>query len=188
MDYLGYINAEGGPLLLMDSVLVPYWKGIEESDYNRACAIFDNNPEIQGAEIDIGPGRGVLWEMQGAGTADVFKHSESHICVTRIWPHDPKDSRAPQLIAEQPLRRDHHIGDLLVESGVLVILWAPENGSGIKLLPDAAVSRPTGDMAIDTAGLIVRVPRSSFSCFHDTVEVPAGVGRRLHLVSGCSRP
>jgi hypothetical protein len=182
-DFLGYIDAEGGPLLVADSSLVSYWKGIEGEDYARACALFDSNPETEGAEIDIGTGKGIVWEMQGAGTADVFKHSESHLCITRIWPHNLKDSRAPQLIAEQPFRSDRRIGNLLVESGVLVILWAPENGSSIRLLPDAAVSRPTGDMAIDTAGLVVRVSRSFFACFHDYVETSAGNGRRLHLIA-----
>jgi len=183
MDFLGYINAEGGPLLVMDSVFVPYWKGIEGEDYDRACAIFDNNPKSEGAEIDIGTGKGIVWEMQGAGTANVFKHSESHLCITRIWPHDPKDSSAPRLIADQQVRRDQYVGDLLIESGRLVILWATEDGSSIRLSSDADVSRPTGDMAIDTAGLVVRVSRSSFACFHDSVEVSAGVGRRLHLIA-----
>jgi hypothetical protein len=167
----------------MDSVLVPFWKGIEGDDYVRACAIFDDTPKTEGAEIDIGTGKGIIWEMQGAGTADVFMHSESHLCITRIWPHDSTDQSAPQYIADQPVRRDQYIGDLLVESGVLVILWAPEDGSSINLASNANVSRPTGEMAIDTAGLIVPVSRSSFACFHDCVEVPAGVGRRLHLIA-----
>lgn len=183
MDFLGYINAEGGPLLVADSVLVPYWKGIEGKDYDRACAIFDHCHETEGAEIDIGTGKGIVWEMQGAGTVDVFKHSETHLCISRIWPHDPKDSSAPQMIADQQLRCDQHIGNLLVESGRLVILWASEDGSSIGLTSDADVSRPTGDMAIDTAGLVVRVSRSSFACFHDSVEVSAGLGRRLHLIA-----
>jgi hypothetical protein len=75
------------------------------------------------------------------------------------------------------------LGDLLVESGVLVIFWAAENGSSIRFLPDAAISRPTGDMAIDTATLAVRVSSPLYSCFHDYIETPAGNGRRLHLVA-----
>jgi hypothetical protein len=184
MDHLGYINAEGGPLLVADSVLVPYWKGIEGPDYDRARAIFDDSPEIEGAAINIGPGRGLLWEMQGAGTADVFKNSESHICVTRIWPHDPRDSTAPQSIAGRPVGHEEYIGDLLVESGRLTILWAAEDGSRLGLPSDAVhVGRPTGDMAIDTAGLVMRVSRSHFACFHDYVETSVGNGRRLHLIA-----
>jgi hypothetical protein len=183
MDFLGCINAEGGPILVADSSLIPHWKGIEGEDYDRTSAIFDGNPELEGSVIDIGAGKAILWEMKGDGTADAYKHSESHFSITRIWPHDPADSAGPQLIADKPVNRDRYIGDLVVESGSFVILWAPENGTALRYSSETEVSRPIGGMAIDSAGLVVRVSHSSFACFHDSVETQAGIGRRLTLIA-----
>jgi len=81
MDVLGYINAEGGPLVVIDRALVPLWKGIGGEDYDRVCTIFNNNSELKGAEIGIGGGKRIVWEMKGAETADVLRHSQSHMCI-----------------------------------------------------------------------------------------------------------
>lgn len=188
MTYLGYINAEGGPLLVADGSRVSGWKGIEGADYDRACAIFDSDPALEGAEIDLGDGNGVLWEMQGPGTAFVYMLNESHYVIVRIWPRTPQESSAPQTIAEQPFERTARIGRLSIESGILAVFWAVEEGAGMNLRDGIAVGRPTGDLSIENAGLILRVPNSQFSCFYDNVDVPAGIGRRLHLVASQSMP
>lgn len=55
-----WIESTGGPLLLLEKELLPYWHGISRSsatmtDYDRACKIAD----FVGA-IKVGPGSGVI--------------------------------------------------------------------------------------------------------------------------------
>jgi len=38
-------------------------------------------------------------------------------------------------------------------------------------------------MALEDAGLVLRVTPKVFVCFHDQVETSVGIGRRLHLVA-----
>src|SRR5439155_2136638 len=85
MENIGVVNAEGGPLLLADFRFAQSWHGAEgdSSDYQRACDALDSEPRLEGIEIPISEGRGVLWEMEGAGTADIFRMSENHIAIVR---------------------------------------------------------------------------------------------------------
>jgi hypothetical protein len=43
MESLGYVNAEGGPLSIVDGVSAAAWDGADGSDYDLACALFDLN-------------------------------------------------------------------------------------------------------------------------------------------------
>jgi hypothetical protein len=183
MEMIGYVNAEGGPLLVADGLLLASWKGIEGPDYDRACAIFDSDPGLEGTQIEVGSGNAIIWEMKGAGTAFVFKLSEGHFCITRVWPRDPRDSNVPRMIAERPTGQMVNLGNLRVESGNLTVLWAAEQGVGMELPAHLDAGYPPVDMSIDTAGFIVRVPQTSFACFHDQIELSSGIGRRLHLMA-----
>jgi hypothetical protein len=66
----GIVNGEGGPLLLADRWTVAGWSGSDGdgTDYERACALLEGQPEAQDCVIAIDRGAGVIWEMQGAGT------------------------------------------------------------------------------------------------------------------------
>jgi hypothetical protein len=180
---LGYINAEGGPLLLIDGDLARHWNGVSGSDYHRACALFDANPALQGSEIIVDDGQAIVWEMSGPGTADVFRENESHLVVLRSWLNDPISSGAPRLIAKEPSKSMTEIGQLTVGSGILVILWATEDGGTLDLAASLASGRPVGDLSIEGAGLIFRVEKKVFRCHHDQVETAVGIGRRLHLIA-----
>ncbi|MFZ0304941.1 MAG: hypothetical protein WAL75_19780 [Terracidiphilus sp.] len=181
MDLLGSVNAESGLLLVADGALLACWTGAEGPDYDRACGIFDRNTGIDGTEIDIGNGKAILWKMKGAGTASIFKLAAGRFSITRVWPHDPRDASIPRLIADRPAERMVRLGNVSVESGNLTVLWAAEKGIGMELAPNVAAGYPRADLSIDTAGFIVRVQPTSFACFHDQVEIPSGIGIRLHL-------
>jgi hypothetical protein len=180
METLGYLNAEGGPLLIVDGISASAWHGIEGSDYNRARALFDSQPALEGFEIAVGAEK--VWEMSGAGTADVFRSNDSRIVIVRAWLHDPQNSDAPLTLAELPLNRPTRIGSLTADSMTIAILWAPENGKGFDLPAELNVARPSAELSIDTAGLVVRAPASRLYCLHDQVEHSAGSARRLHIM------
>jgi hypothetical protein len=180
---LGYINAEGGPLLLVDGDLARHWSGVSGADYGRACALFDADPALQGSEIIVDDGQAIVWEMNGPGTAGVFRENESHLVVLRPWLNDPTSPNAPRRIAEEPIKSMTDIGQLTVGSGILVILWATEDGGTLDLAARLASGRPVGNLSIEGAGLILRVEKKVFRCLHDEVETAAGIGRRLHLIA-----
>jgi hypothetical protein len=183
MDYIGWINAEGGPLLLTDAALAASWQGSSGTDYERACGLFDAHPGIEGTAISVGAGMGILWEMSGPGTAHVFRDDESHYVIVRPWPTDPTNYDAPRLMAEQASTTSVEIGPLSTESRVLLILWAVEDGPLVESPQTTEPSRPTGEKAIEDSGLLVPLRRKAFRCFHDQVETSVGTGRRLHLRS-----
>lgn len=183
MDYLGLINAEGGPIIVGDALVLSQWTGVEGTDYDRACALFDADPKLEGAEIKVGMGDAIVWEMEGGGTAFVFRATQFHHIVVRLWPTDPLDKEAPHVIADQPFKPTTRLGALPIESGILAILWAAEDGTTIELPTSIEAGHPTGEMALEDAGLVIRVTPKAFVCFHDRVETPVGIGRRLHLVA-----
>jgi hypothetical protein len=183
MEPLGYINTEGGPVLVVDGASASAWNGIDGSDYKNVCALFDGNPALEGGEIAVGGNKGIVWEMCGAGTADVFRSTASHIVIIRSWLHDPLDRHASMTLAEQPLSQPTRIGSLSADSMTIAILWAPERGQGFHLPPGLNVARPIGELSIDSAGLVVRAPGKRLHCFHDQVENSAGSARRLHILT-----
>jgi hypothetical protein len=184
MELLGYINAEGGPLLIVDGISASAWNGIDGSDYDRACALFDSSPALEGCQIAVGSHEGIVWEMCGAGTADVFKSAVSGVVIVRSWLHDPSDRHAPLTLAEHPLNRPTRIGSLSADSMTVAIFWASERGKGFYLPVGLNVARPIGDLSIDSAGLVVRAPGKNLHCVHDQVECSAGSARRLHILAG----
>jgi hypothetical protein len=184
MQHIGYVNAEGGPLLLIDARLASDWQGTSGNDYERACKLFDSTAGLEGGEISVGTGKGLLWEIAGPGTADVFKQDDNYLIV-RVWPADPSDQNASALIANQSGTKPVKVGTLLVTGGTLAILWAAEDASLLE--PHTAVSqpsRPKGETAIDDSILFIPVSGGTiFTCVHDQVETDIGMGRRLRLTA-----
>jgi hypothetical protein len=182
MEHLGVINAEGGPLLLADFNVAQAWRGIDadSADYQRACEAFDSQPDLEGTEIVIPNGRGILWEMRGAGTADVFLMNENQLTVMRAWLENPLDNTTLEMLAACPSENLTEIGHLLVPSGALAMFWAVEDGKCFRS-PDADGRRPSGEVSVENSALIVQVGQTSFRCQHDKVKLEHGTARRLHL-------
>jgi hypothetical protein len=188
MNYLGYVNTEGGPLLISDVALVCHWNGIVGTDYNRACALYDADETLEGIEIEIKDGKAFLWEMRGAGTAEIFKINDNHLVIVRIWPTDPLDSSVTRLIAGEPLKEIKRLGNLTIETCALAVLWAAEDGTCIEFPANikSESGRPIGEIMIDDSGLMLSVRCKKFTCVHDEVETAFGSGRRLHLIASDS--
>jgi len=181
LKHLGYINTEGGPILVMDASLCRFWRGAagDGTDYLRVCQSFDRNPNQAGAPISIGDSHAMLWEMEGAGTADAFIND--HLVILRTWPCDPRDNTVPRKLAAEPLATGSELGQIQVPTGILVILWAAENGDCVKSLDVSENGRPAGNMAMGSAGLILRLGKGIYNCVHDRLETSLGTARRLHL-------
>jgi hypothetical protein len=133
---IGQVSGEGGPLLLVDWKTAPAWRGIEDggTDYERACAAVNEEPLVEGRVIAVGWGSGLVWEMEGGGTADVFRRGSDYVVVSRAWLGAPDDREAPRRLAEAITADRTQIGELAIRSGVLAVLWAPEDGRAFESL------------------------------------------------------
>lgn len=52
-----WVNSHGGPLIALEARLLPSWRGIDDGDYERACAIqgwFGTLPVADGAALVLG--------------------------------------------------------------------------------------------------------------------------------------
>jgi hypothetical protein len=180
LDYVDNVDSEDGPLLIADARAARLWRGSDGngSDYERAY-----KPLLSGAPgttIPIDSHQAVIWELGGAGTADVFYEKRVQIRIVRAWV-DNKD--IIDVLADAPLNKNHtNLGAIEVSSGVLAILWAPENGQCIESLRVSQSSRPSGEMATDSAGLLLKVPKGQYTCLHDEVEKGGEAARRCHII------
>lgn len=178
---LGHVDAEGGPLLIADAELGQLWDRVDGSDYERACDFFDSLPEKEGGSISIMHGHGLLWEMNGAGTAHIFSLQDQGFILLRSWPVDPdREDVAMLMAAEVPVDLTR-LGDLHLSSGSLLILWATENGACVQAADLVEGGRPSGEMAFDTAGFIVKSKLTRFTCWYDQIENELGMARRCHV-------
>jgi hypothetical protein len=182
MKHLGYINAEGGPLLIMDANVSCLWKGTADdgSDYARACQLFDSDPGFEGVAVPIGDGAGMLWEMKGPGTAHAFMGD--HLVIVRTWPVNPDDNTIPEKLAKEPMAAHSELGQIRVTTGVVVVLWSAESGACVRAVSVPPDGRPTGPTAVGSSGLLLKVDTGTYRCLHDQLETKLGVARRLHLV------
>ncbi len=195
MKYLDNVDSEGGPFLVADAKVARDWHGAEEdgSDYNRACRMFLTDPDIPGGLISVGLERALVWETGGAGTGDVFLDNQDHLIIVRAWLDELSDAgdadelKTVTALAEVPLNEATNIGSLRITSGVLAILWSPENGECIESLDisslgDDKSERPSGDMTTDASGLLVAIEIGNYTCLHDEIELGNASARRCHLI------
>ena len=190
MKYLDAVNSEGGPFLIADAEIAHNWHGTEKggSDYERACQLFSTDPEPPGLFIPVGAGQALLWEPYGAGTGDVFMDEQGNLTIIRAWLDEPAGADADDelrtitRLVQMPLGDSVPLGSLEILSGVLAILWSPESGECIEALDVEESERPTGEMATDSSGLLVRIAKGRYACLHDEFELADVSARRCHLI------
>lgn len=182
MNHLFSLNAEGGPLLCLDARAAAVWKGAENGarDYAELCAKIDAQPYFSAAVIPIVGTSGVVWEMEGAGTADVFIQSDGRVEIVRAWLTEDTAEELAKLTERKPVSRVE-LGVIDIPSGVVAVLWAAESGRGMPQQMDAAFKRIVGT-AINESAFAVNVANRRFSCWDERVEIGESQARRLTLV------
>jgi hypothetical protein len=151
------------------------------ADYERACRALD--PSADGAFIAVGAGQVLVWELGGPGTADVFRKSDAEIVLSRGWYETttPSDETVASLASVPLSERAVLLGELDVDSGTLVILWAPESGGCVQSTEVPPDGVPTGEVSMGGTALMVAVRPGRYACIHDEVEAAPADGRRCHL-------
>lgn len=180
MQHIGFINTEGGPLLLIDSALARSWAGVEGHDYERACEVFDWHPGANAAAISVGSGSGLIWEMNGAGTANIYKTEDNGIVIVRAWLARNAETSELKTFAEEPTENLAELGVMEVDSNAIVILWATESGCGVNDSASQQIRRPQ-QMNLDNAGLIIPLTSGQYEAKHDFIKRSGSEAWRLHL-------
>ncbi|WP_152603483.1 MULTISPECIES: hypothetical protein [Burkholderia] len=183
MKIIGYVGAEGGPLLIIDAELAYRWGGIDTDDYDRVCALFDENELAEGIEIEIGDVNGLLWELNGPGVAYIIDDGVG-LRLVRAWLNEGVDELAAVLkFAEIERRQDSAlIGRVVVSSKKLAVIWATENGDAIQSALGLGVDRNNKKTSIDDSSIVIGVKKSFYTASCDIVSNEYGRARRLFLV------
>src|SRR5690606_3449181 len=144
---VGFVSSEGGPYLIADAVNARNWRGIDGSDYDELCSHLDALTDGVLSEFRLASLRLLTWEP-GIGVADVLLADDQVVLV------HPSGARL-----ELSAAIDSASLEAEVESGVLAILWAPENGDCIRDqdLKIQEARPPSGLLAIDGSSLLVPV-------------------------------
>jgi len=180
MIHLGFIDTEGGPLVLLDAMLAQFWSGIEGIDYGRACNLFDLHPSAKGGIISIESGSALVWETGGAGTVDVYKTDNNGFVLVRAWLSQNAETSVLRKLADKPVEEFTELGGIEIASGSIAILWATESGRGVDSAISEQARRPKS-LNLVNGGLVVPSRLGKFEAIHDSVKLSASHAQRLHL-------
>jgi hypothetical protein len=181
MSHIFSLNAEGGPLLCVDAGAAARWNGAEgdAQDYGNLCAVIDAQPEFSATITPIAGLPGVVWEMQGAGTADVFVGDDGRITVVRAWLGEDANDAVEALADTEPVSR-MVLGVIDVPSGVLAVFWSVESGRTIPQHIDSRFKQIDGT-AVKGSVFVLKAATSRYTCCDELVKMRNSHARRLTL-------
>lgn len=180
---LGYVCSEGGPILLGDAGDIRYWESDGSgADYEKACTVFERE-DVFGGTVLVNAHKGIVWEMGGAGTGNIFLSKEA-IMIVRSWTDGIEEN--PDFLStiiEMPMETSTSIGEIEIYSETLAIMWAAECGQcitlddiGLGLLSSG--QRPSGDMVTGCSAFIVGVKNGVYQCLHNEIQINQYSARR----------
>jgi hypothetical protein len=186
MERLGILASEGGPILLMDAAHATAWHGTNSSDYERACDLLDGPPSKRWVEIPLGSWMALLWEIGGEGIADVFRLAPDRHVIVKSWtgPDEKDREAAVRELAAMPAESPIPVGSVDLASGVLLLLYAVEDGAAITNLQGAPPVQVKGSgLAFSNSGLTLAVSPGVLRCVQDEVKSTRGSALRLHITT-----
>jgi hypothetical protein len=148
---------------LADFEVLRNWRGASGSSvhYQAVCELLERgNP----AMMTFGGGEVVVWDFGGPGTADIVLIDESRLSIVRIWPDASwnEEETEAAIIASATAQFDSsEVAHLTIDSGYLLVLWAPEDASEFAT-PHGAAGVPNG-LSIGDGGAYVRVPSGRYA-------------------------
>lgn len=181
MTYLGYINTEGGPLIIADSNIIKGWNGIEGNDYAQLCNVFDSDLTLEGFPINFKRNLPISWELGGGGTVNIYKNG-TMIVLVKLWRSDDNLKLDETELVNIPISDEQiHIGNLIIDTQYLLIFWATETLENACLDDSKHHGILNGDFAFDNSSLYIKTSVKEFSCICDNLNINGSYARRLHL-------
>lgn len=158
---LAHVSSEGGPLLIVDAQHLGAWQGVGR-DYDRACSTVASLNAPDGGLISVGEGEGLVWNIGGAGTAFIINPRKGFPFLFRYWSDaDLGENEIESIAAEINWSTVHEVSVLKISSGRLAVVWAVENGPGLKLPPSEGYI--LGDTSTEDSGYVLTVPTGCFA-------------------------
>jgi hypothetical protein len=179
LQHVGTVSSEGGPLLVLDREALPAWGGIDYGDFERIGTWLDEHPGTPGYEAAVGAATGLVWDLGGAGTADVFRSAPDRLVLVRAWVTGDDEALVAEAAARPVTGGGTAAGGLTVGSGPVLVFWPVDRGPEIELPADAADGDPIALPSMDGAALAVTLPPGRYAAHHDEVAADGVRARRL---------
>ena len=186
LNYHGVVSSEEGLLLFGDAKTLQQWTGLEneKAQVDQTEVILEAGQP--GLNLSIENGLGVIWEMEGAGTTDVFISDVAEdIMLVRVWLEGSEDSATEtQMIADfsaMPVAPSPVFAEFEVRSGYLAILAPSESGECIKGQEFTPYYLSVEDMTTDSSGTLLPCANGRYHCYHDSVQLGAPEARRCYI-------
>ncbi|MCW3098388.1 MAG: hypothetical protein JWL77_4006 [Chthonomonadaceae bacterium] len=186
LNYYGVVDSEEGLLLFGDANTLHHWRGLEneQAQVDQIEVILESGQP--GLNISIEDGMGVIWEMEGAGTTDVFiSDIAEDIMLVRVWLEGSEDSESEtQIITDfsvTPVASNPVFAEFEVRSGCLGILAPSESGECINSQDSIHYFLSVEDMATESSGTLLPCANGRYQCFHDSVQLGSAEARRCYI-------
>lgn len=181
MDYIGYINTEGGPLIIADSKAINNWDGIDGDDYEQLCSVYDSDLSLEGFPVAFKDYSSITWELDGGGVVRIYRDKDD-IYLIKSWVTDDKQNIDDTDLLTIPASKEQlNIGNLRLYTRYVIIFWATESLYNVEFDHKKQSGVPNGSFAIDNSILFFKTLVKEYDCIYDEINVKGNFVRRLHL-------
>lgn len=186
-SWFARVGCEGGPLLLCDAEAFAAWGGaVLDDDYelDPACDLHratnvlhpSDDEELEAGAVRFGPHErhtGLVWQMDGAGTAEVATAGDTGVLVMRSW---VRNTDAPHRYTTGPAApsRERPAGGLDLPSGRLAVVWAPVAAADVTGLDSPTVPARLDVDHLVGIGTLLRVRPGRYLVRHGSLEGTRG--------------
>lgn len=134
---------------------------------------------LTGYQADVGAGYGLVWDMGGPGTADLFRRSSRDLLICRSWEDEGDRLRRA---AAAPAVEAERFGSISVRSGWLLAFWPTAAGNEIALPADRSDGRQVEVDGVGDAGLLLTLEPGDYLAWWDKATDSARPVRRSWIL------
>jgi len=176
-----YVSFEGGPILVGSAKLLSSWRGIESTDYEELCSLFDHVPSSHCIPLTRFGNSAIAVDFGGAGTIRVLPIPDG-IALVRAWHDDPdSDDIYAEALQVAPSNIEDS-GDIELNSTAIVIAWAAESLEGLPSTVSGP-TRPSINLSVDDSVVLFPLSGGRYSWTRDELNLSGGQVVRFILRS-----
>lgn len=183
LKHYGVVDSEGGLLVFGDAATLQLWRGSdhEQAQSTQIESIFEEG--LPGMNVPIFQKTGVLWNLFGPGTADIFQdESLDKLIIVRCWLDESDDIDEVMLLGQALINSGSTFAEFEISTGMLVIMDSIESGNCIESGEGFKYSLSEDEMMTETSGMLLPILNGRYQCFHDEVQTELREARRCHII------
>ena len=184
LKHYGAVDSEDGLLLFGDPGVLQRWRGLDGEPKHVGRIEASAEKGLPGVAIKMAREIGIIWDLEGEGTTDVFVEEETgNIVLVRCWLADSEDEMtAIGALASAPAALSKPFGEFHLSTGLLCAMTPTESGDCIRTVGATEYALSVEQMMTESSGLLLPAVNGRYHCFHDTVSMQPGEARRCHLL------